>query len=116
MHTPEEQQGSGNDLFEEITVANVEDLRAVRRNCAVSITVRHPDIPAGISFGTFYLEGTPRRLFKALEASIPDFISDLETGISEAGSATLSPVVFWHPVYGAVVAFEGLVSDSEIGG
>lgn len=116
MHNADEQSGIGNDLFEEITVANVEDLRAVRRKCALSITIRHPDIPAGISFGTFYLEATPRLLFKALEASIPAFISDLETGVSEAGSATLPPLVFWDPIYGAVVAIEGVVSDSEIGG
>lgn len=112
MFTPEEQPRDGGDLFEEITVANVEDLRQVRRNCALTITIRHPDIPAGISFGTFYLAATPNRVFEALEAYLPEFLRDLEIGVSEARSAALPLADFLGAIFGEGVVIEGVVFDS----
>jgi hypothetical protein len=113
MHTTEEQAWGSNDLLEEVTVANVADLRAVRRQCAITITIRHPDIPAGVSFGTFYLEGSLRRLFKALEEAIPEFVGSLETRVSEERSGAFSPTDLWGPLFSAPVGSEGVVPDSS---
>jgi hypothetical protein len=111
MHTTDEQAGDRGDLFEEITVANVEDLRNLQRRCTLTLTIRHPDVPAGISFGTFYLATTPQRILEAIEASFPQFLRDLETGVSEAGRAALSLDRVWNPVSGAPVGSEGVVRN-----
>lgn len=113
MFTPEEQPRDGGDLFEEITVANVADLRAMRRNTAITITLRHADLPAGISFGTFYLAAPPNRVFKALEAYLPEFLRDLEAGVPEAGSATLSSIDFLRAIFGEGVVITGVVPGGE---
>lgn len=109
MFTPEEQPRDSGDLLEEVEVANVTDLRAMRRQCALTLTVRHPDVPEGISLGTFYLAATVGCVLKEIEAHFPAFLSDLETRISEPGSAALSPYRFWSPVLGAPVAGESVV-------
>lgn len=113
MHTPEEQAWERSDLLEEVEVANVTDLRAMRRNCSIAITIRHPDVPEGVSIGTVYLEATPGRLLEALETHLPAFIRNLEARISVSRRSTLSPDSVWRAVYGADMAFEGLVRSGR---
>lgn len=113
MFTPEEQPRDGGDLFEEVTVANVADLRAMRRNSALTITLRHADLPAGISFGTFYLATPPRLLFKALEAYLPQFLSDLEAGVPDERSPALSSLDILRAIFGEGVVVSDVVPDSE---
>jgi len=91
MHTTEEQAWERDDLFQEITVANVADLRNLRRNIALSLTVRHPDIPEGVSIGTVYLQAGLRHFWEALAFELPAFLRDLEARVSEARSTALSP-------------------------
>jgi hypothetical protein len=109
MHTPEEQAWDGGDLLEEIEVANVTDLRDMRRKCSLSITIRHPDVPEGVSLGTVYLEATPGLLLEALETHIPAFLRNLEARISASRRSSLPPDSVWRAVYGEGLAFEGLV-------
>lgn len=116
MHNSEEQQGLGSDLFEEVTVANVTDLRGMRRNCALTISFRHADLSVPISFGTFYVAASPGRVLEAFETHIPALLRDLETGVSEEGRAALSLADFLGSLFGEGVVVEGVVSDSEVGG
>lgn len=113
MHTPEEQPRDGGDLFEEIQVANVADLRAMRRNCTITIVIRHSDLSRPVSYGTFYLAGSLGRILEALEENIPEFVSDMETGVSEERSAALSSADFLRAIFGSGVVVEGVVPDSE---
>lgn len=115
MHTADEQPRDGGDLFEEITVANVEDLRGMRRNCAITISFRHSDLSVPVSFGTFYVAATPGRVLKAFEAYLPAMLRDMEAGIPGEGSAAFSPVDFLRSLFGEGVVVAGLVPDSEIG-
>jgi hypothetical protein len=109
MHNSENNPWGCDDLLEEVEVANVTDLRAMRRQCSVSITIRHPDLPEGISLGTVYLEGTAGLLLEALETHIPAFLRNLEARISTTRRSALSPDSVWRAVYGEGMAFEGLV-------
>jgi hypothetical protein len=111
MHTAEEQAWGSNDLLEEVTVANVADLRTVRRQCAVSIVVRHPDIPEGVSFGTYYVEGPLRRVLETLATSVPELFSSLEAGVPETRRAALPLDSFRRAIFGAPMGGESVVSD-----
>lgn len=114
MHSPEEQKVDRDDLFEEIAVANVADLRQVRRQCAVTITIRHPDIPAGISYGTFYFSATPQRVFEALEAHLPAILRNLETGVPKKRRAALPHAGVRRTVYSEAMGGEKLVRNSKV--
>lgn len=114
MHTPEEQQGQRDDLLEEITVANVADLRAVRRNCAISLIVRHSDLPFPLSYGTVYMAGSLDRVLEALAENVPEFIRDLEAGISDARGTTFPLADLLSAIFGPTMVGEGVVRDSEL--
>lgn len=90
MHTTEEQAWDRSDLFEEITVANTEDFRNDRLGCSITVTVRHPDLPEGVSAGTVYLPITLPGILKATQAAVSAIIGSVEAGVSEERRAALS--------------------------
>lgn len=114
MHTPDEQPWDGGDLLEEITVANVEDLRGMRRNCAVTVAIRHADVPAEISFGTIYVQAPLGHVLETLAAYLPEIVRDLETRIPSAWGASLSPTDFWDSIHGEGLAVPRVVRDSPV--
>jgi len=109
MHHPEEQAWDRSDLLEEITVANTEDFRNDRFRCSITVTVRHPDLPEGISSGTVYLPCTLPGILQATKAAISAIVSSVEAGVSEERSAALSPCRTRRSVYCEDVAVAGLV-------
>lgn len=110
MHNAEEQPRDGGDLFEEITVANVAEVRPTRFSCALTIAICHPDISTDIPLGTIYLHGSLRQLRESFATDLSAILRDLEVGISEEGSAALSPDRDRGTVPGAGVAVEDVVS------
>lgn len=114
MHTPEEQPWDGGDVFEEITVSNVADFRALRQDATIEIIVRDADIPVDFSYGFFRIQAPLGYVLEALTAEIPEMLSNLETRISETRGATLPLVGFWDSVPGAIVVIESVVSGGEL--
>lgn len=111
MHTPEEQPRDGGDIFEEITVQNVATVRAVRFACALTIAICHPDVSEDIPIGTVYLHGTLRQLRESFTTDVSAILSDLEIGISEEGSAPLSPDSHGSSIFGKGLVIEDVVQD-----
>jgi hypothetical protein len=109
MHTPDEQAWERGDLFEEVTVENVEADRTMRYSATITLALCHPDIPEDISLGTLYVRGTPRQLRKALASEVSAILRDLEAGISETRRASLSFTRDGSPLYRSPVASPGVV-------
>ena len=113
MHDAEEQARYGDDLLEEITVANTEDFRNDRLGCSITITVRHTDLPEGVSSGTVYLPCSLPGILQATKAAVSAILRSVEAGISEAGSATLSPGRNGSSVHRAPMVVPSVVRDCE---
>jgi len=114
VHHPEEQAWERSDLYEEITVANTEDLRNVGWDSSITITVRHPDLPEGVSSGTVYLSRTLPGILQATKAAISAIVGSVEAGISEAGSAALSPRGARRSVHSARMAVPRVVRNRQV--
>jgi hypothetical protein len=104
--------GERDDLFEEITVANVEDLRDVRYDISFKVTFRDSYLPEGIRLGTIYFQGTSRQVREAIATEIPELLRRLEAGIPEARRASLSPYRDGDSVPGAPMAKPSVVRSS----
>ena len=113
MHNPAEQAWDRDDLWEAITVANVADLRQAGRDCAITLSLRHPDIPEGFSHGTIYLHATPGLVWEAIETYLPSIISHMETRISDARRSTLPSGGDGRPVPRAAMVEPCLVCGSR---
>lgn len=113
MHDAEEQARYGDDILEEVTVANTEDFRNDRLGSSITITVRHPDLPEGVSQGTVYLPWSLPGVLEATKAAVSAILRSVETGISEAGRAPLSPGGNGRSVHSAAVAVPRVVRDRE---
>jgi len=109
MHNPEEQAWDRSDLFEEVTVANTQDFRNDRLGSSITVTVRHPHLPEGVSSGTVYLPCTLPGILKATKAAVSAILRSVEAGISEEGSASLSPRRDGRSVYCEDVAVSRMV-------
>jgi len=114
VHTPEEQAWDRSDLFEEITIANTEDLRNVGWDSSITITVRHPHLPKGVSSGTVYLPRTLPGILEATKAAVSAIVRSVEAGISDEGSAALSPGGARRPIHSKRVAVPRVVRDSKV--
>lgn len=112
MHHPEEQAWERSDLLEEVTIANTEDLRDDKWGRSITITVRHPDLPKGVSAGTVYLPRTLSGILEATKAAVSAIVGSVETGVSETGSAALPPCCFGCTVHRATVALSRVGGDS----
>lgn len=109
MHNAQEQAWDRSDLFEEITVANTADLRNDRWQSSITVTVRHPDLPSGVSAGTVYLPITLPGILQATKAAVSAIVGSVETGISEEGRASLSPSGTGRAVHSEDVAVPRVV-------
>jgi hypothetical protein len=114
VHNPEEQARYGDDVLEEITIANVEDFRNDRLERSIQFVIRHPDLPEGISAGCVYLPVSLPRILQASAAAISACVGSLETGVSEAGGAALPSNGVRRSVHSAGMVVAGLVRDSEV--
>lgn len=114
MHTPEEQAWDRSDLFEEITIANAEDFRNDRLHSSITITVRHPDLPEGISSGTVYVPRSLPGVLEATKAAVSAIIRHMEARVPETGGSALASRRIWDPFSGATVAQSRVVRDREV--
>jgi hypothetical protein len=101
--------GERDDLFQEITVENVEDLRDVRFDIALAVTFRDSNLPEGVQLGTIYFQGTSRQVRQALAAEIPELLRRLEAGVPEARRSAFSPDSDRDSVHGSPVAEPSVV-------
>jgi hypothetical protein len=110
-----EQAWERSDLLEEITVANVEDLRPNRSLGVIQITIHHPDLSEGVSIGRVYVQGTSAQLLEASAAVISAFLGCLEVGIPEAGRTPLSSADLRSTIHRALVVVARLVRRGVVG-
>ena len=101
--------GERDDLYQEITIENVEDLRDVRFRVAIDVTFCDSYLPEGVRLGTMYFQGTPRRVRETLAKEVPELLRRLEAGISETRRSAFSPSGDGAPVPGTPVAKSRLV-------
>lgn len=113
MYDAGEQAFDRDDLFEEVTIANVADFRPVRQGCAIEVVIRHPDLSEGISIGTVYVAGTLGCVLEAVAQGVSAIIRSMEAGVPEARGATLPLADFWDTVSGPRVAKPGVVPSGE---
>lgn len=113
MHTPHEQAIDRDDLFEEITVANVEDHRADRPRTVITLSVSHPDLSVPFPVAAFGVYGSLRSVLETLEANLSEVLGTMEVRVPEAGGPPLPSVGVWGPVYSARLAVALMVSDRE---
>lgn len=103
------QTGPSDDVLEAESRSNVAPIREVQQAGIIEIVVRHPNLSSDLLVGVLNLEATPGQLLETLVAEIPEFVSRVETRISETRSATLPLVGVWYSVSGTSMAIEGLV-------
>lgn len=97
------------------SVANAENVRYPRPHCAYVVSIGNTDLPAFISDGILYVAAPLPLVFEAFAESFPEFVSDLEIGVSAEGGSTFSLDRDGRPVPSPQLALESLVSDSEVG-
>lgn len=114
MHTTDEQAWDRDDLFEEITIANVEDHRADRPGAIVELFIRHPNLSERVSVGTIGVSISLDSIVETMQAIIPDIFRALEIRVPEAGRSPLPPALFWRSLHSAGVVVEIVVSDSAV--
>jgi hypothetical protein len=82
--------GSSDDVFEAFTVPNAQDVRPSGPRRALKVTVGNVDLPAFLSNGLVYIQAPLPHIFEAFGESLPEFVRDLEVGVSTAGGTPLS--------------------------
>lgn len=113
MHTTEEQSWERSDLFEEITIENVEDLRAGGQECTIEIIIRHPHLSEGISSGSVYIQASLPSVLEAIATCLSTVVGDMEARIPETWRRPFPHRCVRSSLHRAGLAFEGLVRDSE---
>jgi hypothetical protein len=100
---------SGRVVHETESLADVATFRNNEPRRTFWVTLGNVDLPAFVSNGTVYIQAPLPRLFQAFAESLPDFISDLEIGISDSRGSALSLDRLGHIVLGEDVAVKGVV-------
>ena len=116
MHTADEQAWERSDLLEEITIANVEDLRNDGLESSITITIRHPDLPEGISAGRVYLPVSLAELLQAAGSAVSACKRSVEVGIPKAGSPTFPSVGLRRSLHSASMVVEIVGGDRGLCG
>ena len=96
-------------LHQKIAVEDAKALRTNRPHCAYVVTIGNVDLPAFVSDGKLYIQAPLPHLFKAFAEDFSEFLSDLEVGVSTAGSGPLSLDRNGYPVSGPPVAKQRVV-------
>jgi hypothetical protein len=85
------------------------EVRTARHVGAWTVTIGNVDLPAFLSHGLVYIQAPLPLVFEAFATDLPDFISDLEIRVSNAGGSSLSLDRNGRALYGETVAKSGMV-------
>jgi hypothetical protein len=83
-------QGESDDILATVQKSDVENFRASGSRHALTVTVGNVDLPAFISNGLVYIQAPLPNVFEAFGESLPEFVRDLEIGVSTTRGTPLS--------------------------
>ena len=90
MFETQHDAGEDNDILATVAKSDVENFRASGSRRALTVTVGNVDLPAFLSNGLVYIQAPLPHVFEAFGESLPEFVRDLEVGVSTTRGTPLS--------------------------
>lgn len=94
----------GDAIHATVQIADAQNIRDNRQECALTVTIGNTDLPAFLSSGVLYIQAPLGLFFEALAEDISEFIRDLEIRVSDKRGRALPLDGDGRPVHRARVA------------